>query len=564
MKRNLFVFIICLLVCLILGLNITNKSNTEEIKIPANTSPTENQNHEEIEEISVNSLIQNVFSLSKNGKVLDVPFIAGQTTFDEVTKLWGESKKQQNITIDEYVEFPDKGIVLGVKNTIVYDVRSYQKELDLVHLNDLKSYREPDEIRYYKDDTTHQIILIYQEENSTYQLKWILPYPTEENPNPEVHHISVVKQSETESQSIDQQLSQLTLEEKIGQMLFAGISNTELTQPDKKLIEQYKVGGIIFFKENFQSPNQILRLLKEIKDTNKENAFPLFLGLDEEGGRISRLPKEIKSLPSSLEIGNSNHVLFAYDIGRILGEELSAFGFNLDFAPVLDINSNPNNPVIGDRSFGDSAEVVSSFGLETMRGIRSKNIISVIKHFPGHGDTDVDSHLALPTINKTKDQLEELELIPFKQAFRQNADAVMIAHILLPKLDATYPSSMSKKVITDLLRDEMQYDGVIITDDLTMKAITNNYSIEEAAVQSIKAGSDILLIAHDFRNVELAFHSIKRAVETGEISEEQIDASVKRIIQLKEKYNLNHSNPKNINIEEFNQTITNILNKYQS
>lgn len=563
MKRKLFLLILCLLACFMFVLHFPKRINTEENKIPANTNPAKKPSIEEVEKISVNTFIQNVFSLSNSGKVSDIPFIAGQTTFNEATELWGKTNKQTNTAVGEYIEFPDKDIVLGVKDSIVYDIRSYQNEFKLVHLNDLKKYRQPDEVKYYKDETTHQIILIYNV-NTNYQLKWILPYPSDENANPKVDHISLVAQSDPAIQNLDQKISQLSLEEKIGQMLFAGISKTGLTETDKKLIDQYKVGGIIFFKENLQSSNQILHLLKEIKQANKENAFPLLLGIDEEGGRISRLPKEIQSLPSSLEVGNSNHVSFAYDIGRILGKELSAFGFNLDFAPVLDINSNPNNPVIGDRSFGNTAEVVSSYGLETMKGLHSENIISVIKHFPGHGDTDVDSHLALPMIDKTKAQLEQLELIPFKQAISQNADAVMIAHILLPEIDSSYPASMSKKVITDLLRNEMQFDGVVITDDLTMKAITNTYSIEEAAVQSVKAGSDILLIAHDFKHVERTIQALLKAVEAGEISEEQINASVKRIIQLKEKYDLNHYNPENINIEELNQTITNILNKYQS
>ena len=563
LKKKLFILVGCIITCLILTSYFLYKNDAEKVEISNDTNPDDNDKTEEVKEISAKNLIQNVFHLSKSGKVKEVPFIVGETTINEVTRLWGNPNKQTNTDVGKYVEFLSKDIILGIKDSIVNDVRSYQNELESVHLNDIIEFREPDEIKYYKDATTHQVILTYHK-NSPYQLKWILPYPTEETPNPKVHHISLVKQTKTDFTDLDQQLSELTLDEKIGQMLFAGISSTELTETDKKLIEQYKVGGIILFKENLQSSNQILRLLKTLKETNEKNTFPLFLGLDEEGGRISRLPKEIQKLPSSLEIGKTNHVLFAYDIGRILGKQLSAFGFNLDFAPVLDINSNPNNPIIGDRSFGNTAGVVSAFGLETMRGLHSENIISVIKHFPGHGDTDVDSHLELPTISKTKEQLKELELIPFEQAIHQNADAVMIAHILLPKIDAIYPASMSKNIITDLLRDEMEFKGVVITDDLTMKAITNNYSIEEAVVQSIKAGSDILLIAHEFHNVEIGIQSIKKAINTGEITEEQINASVMRIIQLKEKYKLNHTNPQNINIEELNQTITDILNKYQS
>lgn len=383
-------------------------------------------------------------------------------------------------------------------------------------------------------------------------------------PNANLQQSTVLSQSETNLHDLDKQILQLTLEEKIGQMLFAGISDSTLTESDTKLIEQYKVGGLIFFKNNLHSPNQITTLLNDIKTMNRINKYPLFLGIDQEGGRISRLPKEITSIPSNFKIAKTNNVSFAYDIGTILGKELSAFGFNLNFAPVLDVNSNPNNPVIGDRSFSDNPKIVSTFGIETMNGLHSQNIISVIKHFPGHGDTDVDSHFALPTIAKTKEQLNELELMPFNAAIATKADMIMIAHILLPKIDTLYPASMSKPIITDLLREEMQFDGVVITDDLTMKAITNHYSIEEAAIQSVQAGADLLLIAHETNNVELTFQALINAVENGELSEERINQSVKRIIKLKEKYHLNNTKLDEVNVEELNQTINNILNKYQS
>jgi beta-N-acetylhexosaminidase len=242
--------------------------------------------------------------------------------------------------------------------------------------------------------------------------------------------------------------------------------------------------------------------------------------------------------------------------------ELNAFGFNLDFAPVLDVNSNPNNPVIGDRSFGNDASVVSRLGTKTMKGIQSQGVISVIKHFPGHGDTSVDSHLELPTVNKSFGQLKEVELVPFAHAIENGADIVMAAHILLPKIDSEYPASMSKPILTGILRDDLGFDGVILTDDMTMGAITENFEIGRAAVQSVKAGSDIILVAHDYENVVATFKALKAAVESGEISEKRIDESVTRILQLKKKYDVRGEQIQAVNTNELNQTIRILLGSY--
>ena len=234
----------------------------------------------------------------------------------------------------------------------------------------------------------------------------------------------------------------------------------------------------------------------------------------------------------------------------------------MNFAPVLDINSNPNNPVIGNRSFGNTADLVSRLGIATMKGIQSENVIAVVKHFPGHGDTATDSHLELPRVNKTLQELEQLELIPFQQAIQEGADVVMIAHILLPEIDATNPSSMSEVIISDILRSQLGYDGVVITDDMTMQAITDHYDIGVAAVQSVKAGSDIVMVAHDYNNAIAVFESINAAVENGEISEERIDESVIRIIQLKEKYQLNDNQFKDIDVNALTNKYKHVLNEY--
>ena len=234
----------------------------------------------------------------------------------------------------------------------------------------------------------------------------------------------------------------------------------------------------------------------------------------------------------------------------------------MNFAPVLDINSNPNNPVIGNRSFGNNADLVSRLGISTMKGLQSENVIAVVKHFPGHGDTATDSHLELPRVNKTLPELEQLELLPFQQAIHDGADVVMIAHILLPEIDVNNPSSMSEAIITDLLRGQLGYDGVVITDDMTMEAITDHYDISGAAVQSVKAGSDIIMIAHDFHKVTSAIEALRRAVVNGEITEDRIDESVIRTLQLKEKYQLNNNQVLDVDVNTMNQQIQNVLNDY--
>lgn len=331
----------------------------------------------------------------------------------------------------------------------------------------------------------------------------------------------------------------MTLEEKVGQLVIVGIDGYENDEYSKQLMEKYHVGGFILFKKNIKDSSQLLSLLNSLKETNSAaNKVPVFLSVDEEGGRISRLPDEFEKIPSNKIIGQKNNSTLSYRVGNILGEELSQFGFNMDFAPVLDINSNPKNPVIGDRSFGTAAGLVSRLGVETMEGIRAKKVISVVKHFPGHGDTSVDSHVGLPRVNHGLSRLENFELVPFKAAIGHNADAVMIAHILLPKLDPKNPASFSKGIITDLLRTDMHYKGVVITDDFTMGAITKNYNVGRAAVKSIQAGADIVLVCHGFNRQEEVIEALLTAARAGQISAERLDESVCRVLSLKQRYSL--------------------------
>lgn len=358
---------------------------------------------------------------------------------------------------------------------------------------------------------------------------------------------------------VEEMLGEMTIEEKLGQLVIVGMDGKSYGDELDHLIRQYHVGGIILLGKNVSSPNGIVKMLNDAKMANKDNKLPLFLSVDEEGGRVSRLPSGVKKLPAAAVVGQKDDESFAYETGVYLADLLHVFGYNMNYAPVLDVNSNPKNPVIGDRSYSSDPEKVSKVGLSARQGMVDNGIISVVKHFPGHGDTHIDSHKSLPIIDKSLDELYETELIPFKQAISQKADVVMVAHILFPALDAKYPSSLSKKIITDLLRNELRYDGVIITDDLTMGAIVNDYTVPKAAVQSFIAGSDLLLIAGDYQNQVETIEALKTAVTSGVITEERLNESVKRILELKKRYKLEDLVVEEIDVEELNSKFANLM-----
>lgn len=358
----------------------------------------------------------------------------------------------------------------------------------------------------------------------------------------------------TKTEKISEQIEKMTLDEKVGQLIIGGISGTSLTAQEKELIHTYKLGGFILFSSNLEKPNQSLHLLNELKKENRKNNVPLFLSVDQEGGNVTRLP-QLLDIQTNEEIGLRNDEELARKTGELLGRQVKAFGFQVNFAPVIDVNNNPNNPVIGDRSFGSNPELVGNLGVEAMQGMQDEQVIPVIKHFPGHGDTHIDSHDQLPVIDKSMDELENIELVPFKEAIEAGADVVMTAHILLPQIEEDVPATLSNEIITGLLREDLEFEGVIITDDLTMGAISNDYDLGEAAVQAIKAGVDIVLVAHDYQNVTAVFDQIKKSVLSGELKESRIEDSVKRILLLKEKYEVDDEMIEEINVDELNEQI---------
>lgn len=354
-------------------------------------------------------------------------------------------------------------------------------------------------------------------------------------------------------------ISNMSLDEKIGQLVVSGFYGTTLDENILKLIKEDKISGVILFNRNVKDSSTLLSLNNSLKESNKNNKLPLFISVDEEGGLVTRMPKDIKRLPTNKYIGSLNNKDLSYKVGEILGEQLSYFGFNMNFAPVLDINSNPNNPVIGDRSFGNNKDTVAILGTSTMKGIQSKNIISVVKHFPGHGDTSVDSHVNLPVVNYDINRLNSFEFVPFKTAIQNGTDAVMVGHILLPKIDSKYPSSMSYEIVTNILRKDLGFNGLVVSDDMTMGAITENYSIEEASIKAINAGVDLLLVCQKYENTENVLKALKEAVLNETISKERLDNALYNIISIKKKYLLNKEYDNDITIDDINQKITNLF-----
>lgn len=358
--------------------------------------------------------------------------------------------------------------------------------------------------------------------------------------------------------SIMEQLEGMTLSEKIGQLVMVGLEGYTPDDTARLMIEEHHVGGFILFNRNIKDVDQTIQLINDLKTINTAQV-PLFFGMDEEGGRVTRIPSTLTPLPTALKIGERNKPELAMEMAKQMGLLLGGLGINVNFSPVLDIHSNPRNPVIGSRAYADNPDRVSEIGLHVAQGYRDANIIPVAKHFPGHGDTYVDSHLGLPVIKHDLKRIKELELKPFKSAVQEEIEMIMIGHLLVQAIDEELPSSLSPLIINQLLREEMGYSGVVITDDLTMGAITDYNNTAEAAVMAIKAGADIVMICHDIDLQFQAIEAIKQAVVDGRLSEDRVNQSVLRILTLKHQYQLNNELTLERDIDEISERIKRLI-----
>lgn len=331
-------------------------------------------------------------------------------------------------------------------------------------------------------------------------------------------------------QLVENELAQLTLEQKIGQLLILGIEDQAATVSDEtvQLIAEQGIGNILLFKRNIASEQQLNKLTNELKQLPTNN-IPLWIAIDQEGGKVNRLPEKY---PSAGELAEQNDTAVTEASGDHMGSALEQLNIDMDFAPVLDINSNPNNPVIGSRAFGSTAQTVVTHSTAMLNGL-GKHVITVGKHFPGHGDTNIDSHISLPTINKSWEELEQLELIPFRAAIENNIDAIMVGHLFLPKLDPDYPASLSETIITHYLREVLEFKGLVITDDLIMGGITEQYKLTDAAIRALQAGNTMLIIGHEPEQQQLVRDSLIDAVQKGKLDEALIDDRVKLVLSMK-------------------------------
>ena len=326
----------------------------------------------------------------------------------------------------------------------------------------------------------------------------------------------------------------MTLREKVGQLFMVGFLGTSVTPDLASFIKKYKPGGVILFSRNLESVEQMVDLTNDLQACNPHS--PLVISIDQEGGRVSRLPKGFTIFPPCSLLGRCNSTELAYAAAATIAKELRAVGVNMNMAPVLDVNSNPDNPVIGDRAFGTTPDVVCELGLATVAGLQDSRVVACGKHFPGHGDTNTDSHKELPVVEASRDRLEAIEFPPFRRAVQRGVASLMTAHVLYRALDPELPATLSPAIITDFLRRELQYDGVVLTDDLEMLAIIDHYGIEDAAVRAVLAGCDVLLICKDRDREIAAVEAVEQAVTSGTISTERLDLSVARITRLKDRF----------------------------
>jgi len=317
-------------------------------------------------------------------------------------------------------------------------------------------------------------------------------------------------------------------------MFMVGLRGEEIAEEEKRLLKDYPFGGFLLFSHNLKEPKQILSLCRAIWEINKH--LPPFIAVDHEGGRVHRLPTPFTHFPPAALLGRRRSPDLARRLGLAVARELAAVGINLNFAPVLDVHSNPDNPVIGDRSLSTDPKQVAALGWAIIEGLREGGVIACGKHFPGHGDTAQDSHLELPVVEKNIAALKEVELLPFIHACRNQVESLMTAHVLYPALDSVFPATLSEKIIGKLLREELGYQGVVFGDDLEMKAISKNYPLEESVSRAVHAGVDMLLLCHDKTSAIRAFDFLYQKSEKDVKLEERIEESHQRIKRLKQRY----------------------------
>lgn len=333
-------------------------------------------------------------------------------------------------------------------------------------------------------------------------------------------------------------IEHLTLKQKIGQRLIGGFPSTTMSQEFIQAVKEYKVANVVLFKQNIESSRQLRQLCQDIQELVKqETGYPAFITIDQEGGVVTRLSQDATNVPGAMALAATGNPEYAYRAGLITGRELKALGVNFNLAPTMDINSNPHNPVIGTRSYGDTPDTVITYGGATLRGLIETGIIATAKHFPGHGDTNVDSHIGLPEVNKSLEELENLELRSFRAVTEQGIPAIMISHILYPRLEKKkIPATMSRTIVTDLLKQQMGFKGLVLSDCMEMSAIKTYYGTIKGVVAAMGAGIDLVFLSHTTSLLAKASEAIESALLSGELDSTEMESSVEKILSYKERY----------------------------
>lgn len=317
----------------------------------------------------------------------------------------------------------------------------------------------------------------------------------------------------------------------MGQFIMTGLSGQILTDEEEQFLQEKNIGGVILFSRNYTNPEQLTALTHKIQNTS--SGRPLFIGVDQEGGRVQRFKDSFQRIPPMADIGYLQSPENCRDLHEAIAGELRAVGVNLSFAPVCDVLTNPQNQVIGDRAFGTNPHQVAKYVEAAVQGVATQGIISVAKHFPGHGDTLEDSHDDLPLVKKSLEQIRDCELIPFQRAVQSGVDMILMAHLQVAALDRNLPTTLSP-IAYHFLSDELNYDGVVISDDMEMKAISDRFNWEAAAIKAFIAGCDIL-VYRTMAHAEMAYRGLSRTVRKGEISPLQLCRKMARIDALKRK-----------------------------
>ena len=320
-----------------------------------------------------------------------------------------------------------------------------------------------------------------------------------------------------------------------GQMLMSGFEGTTLNAETEDLIRNHHVGGLILFSRNYENPGQLHALVRDLQGVaaSTSTGLPLFISVDQEGGRVARLTKPFTKYPPLCCLGHAQSESLAYRFGQSLASELADVGINMDYAPVLDVHTNPDNPIIGDRAIASDPETVAKLANSFIKGFRDKGMIPVGKHFPGHGDTHVDSHLDLPTVKRDAATLESVELVPFRETIAQGLEVIMTAHVIYTAWDAKNTATFSKTILQDILRQKLGFQGIIMSDDLEMKAVEKYFPLDAFPRMGVEAGVDIFLICNSVEKIKTLHDQLIQDVDNGTIPIAPIKQSVERILHLK-------------------------------